>query len=130
MMKNCKKQPDMPLSTSQIDKCKKCDLVSTNLWCCHYGFWILGQKVENKKINAAVQITADKYDRDYEHFKNRYEGMPGGNQPMLDIVPKSSYVQRRNLCMNCNDKQSCPMRGCSQPEKLMRKSAVCPLKKW
>ncbi|MEN6386557.1 MAG: hypothetical protein ABFD79_15370 [Phycisphaerales bacterium] len=122
-MKNCSIQPILPLDDNQIAQCKKCSSISTNLWCCLYGFWI-----EGNEINTL--LPSNIYERDYYQIKDRYGNLPAfGNHARLDIVDLSKYIQRRSQCKSCN-MSNCLIRPCMINEKLIQQSARCIKGKW
>jgi hypothetical protein len=122
-MKNCKTHPELPLSDEQKDSCKKCGHISSNFWCCLYGFWIDGK--ENKSTQRSS------FENDYEQLKQRYDGLPkSSSQTRLDIVDLQTYINRRTVCDKCMDKSKCNIRPCMRHEKLIQLAASCSLNKW
>lgn len=75
------------------------------------------------KLNKKI-IKSESFDGDYE---NAISGHKGSNFVLISLA---EYIQRRQECKICLDRQGCPMRGCSRWRILVEKVRKCPKGKW
>jgi hypothetical protein len=122
----CQTRSQLPLDVKQIENCKKCKHISSNLWCCLYGFWIEGKEYIKPELASKriAKLTLLQMAGDFAKAMLRW-GKSG-----MACVSKDEYILRRSICNECTDSWRCPHCGCMLWAKVALATEKCSLKKW
>ena len=73
----------------------------------------------DKLLNPARSLEAD--------YKTAIAGHQGGH---FELISEEDYLQRRRTCLNCENRNTCPVRGCDRWRVLVQKIRKCPENRW
>lgn len=118
----CNKKTIPKFTPEQIAECKQCKHISgKKIWCCLFGVYVDKPRIvtPSKRI-----IKPPNFEKAYE---NAISGHKGSDFVLITLA---EYIERRQKCFLCLDKQICPMRGCSRWRILVEKIRKCPKGRW